>query len=259
MSGNGYFKSVDNGGLLMPLPFGASLSRVAGHSRVAVYGHTPSPTAGTDVWEGAAAYPFQTVATKLEILSSSASDAAAGTGAQTMMIQGLDTNFNPLSETITMNGVTPVQSAGTYLRVNGLNIVTAGSGHTNAGDITLRVTGAGATQPIARAGYGYAKSCVYTVPAGMTLLATDVLPECGGVTTTTGIVFGFTRFGPTLAMQITNEYTTIPGAILQRTIITGAVVPATYAVTLRVTKITSTPTEGFCSLNGILVDNTQLV
>lgn len=255
---NGYIKSVDAGPLLMPLPFGASFGRVSGHSRVAVYGHSPTPTAGTDVWEGATAYPFQTSATKLEILSASASDTAAGTGARTMMIAGLDTNFNPISEVITMNGTTPVQSANTYLRVNGLNIMTSGSGHTNAGDITLRVTGAGATQAIARAGYGYAKQCVYTVPAGNTLLVTDVLPECGGTTTTTGIVFGFTRIDTTLQVQITNEYTTLPGAVLQRTIITGAVVPATYAITIRMTKLNGAPTEGFASINGILVDNTQI-
>src|ERR1700722_11390468 len=119
MASNGYIKNTDNGGLLMPLPFGASLGRVAGHSRVAIYGHTPTPTAGTDVWEGASAYPFQTVATKMEILSGSASDTAAGTGAQSMMVVGLDVNFNPISEVIVMNGVTPVQSVNTYLRING--------------------------------------------------------------------------------------------------------------------------------------------
>ena len=258
MASNGYVKSVSQDPAFMPIPFTSSLGRVAGHSRVAIYGHSPTPGAGTDVWEGASAYPFQTVASKLEILSASANDTSAGTGARTMMITGLDANFNPLSEVITMNGVTPVQSVGTYLRVNGLNIMTSGSGHTNAGDITLRLTGAGATQAIARAGYGYAKSCVYTVPANMTLLVTDVLPECGGTTVTTGIVFGFTRVDPTLQVQITNEYTTLPGAVLQRTIITGAVVPATYAITIRMTKLNGAPTEGFASLNGILVDNTQL-
>jgi hypothetical protein len=259
MAGNGYFKSVDNGGLLMPLPFGSTLGRVAGHSRMAVYGHRATPVAGDDIWEGGGGYPFQTVASKLEILSASASDTAAGTGAQTMMIHGLDANFNALSETITMNGVTPVQSAGTYLRVNGLNIVTAGSGHKNAGDITLRLTGAGATQAIARAGYGFAKSCVFTVPAGFTLLVTDVLPECGGVSTATAIVMGFTRTSPTLVSQTTNEYNASTNLLMQRTVITGAVVPATFAVSLRVSSVVGTPVDGYASLNGILVDSTQLV
>lgn len=259
MAGNGYFRSIDPGPLLMPTPFGATLGRVGGHTRVAVYGHTPTPTANSDCWEGAGLYPFQTVASKLEILSASASDTGAGTGARTMMLAGLDTNFNPISETITMNGVTPVQSVGTYLRANGLNIMTSGSGHTNAGDITLRLTGAGATQAIARAGYGYAKQCLYTVPAGFTLLATDVLPECGGTAAATGIVYGFTRIDPTLQIQITNEYTTNPGNPVQRSIITGAVVPSMSAVVLRLTKLNGAPTEGFCSLNGILVDNTQLI
>jgi hypothetical protein len=257
--GNGYLKAVDSGPLLMPLPLGATLGRVGGHSRVALYGHTPTPTANTDCWEGAAAYPFQTVASVLEILSSSASDAAAGTGARSMMVQGLDLNFNPLSEVVVMNGTTPVQTVNSYLRVNGLNISTSGSGHVNAGDITLRLTGAGATQAIARAGYGYAKQCLYTVPAGFTLLTTDVLPECGGTSAATGIVFAFMRVSPTLQIQITNEYTTNPGNPVQRSIITGAVVPSTYAVVMHLSRLNGAPTEGFCSLNGILVDNTQLV
>lgn len=259
MANNGYIKNTDSSGLLMPLPFGATLGRVAGHSRVALYGHTPTPTANTDVWEGASLYPFQTAASVLEILSASALDTAAGTGARTMMVVGLDVNFNPVSEIITMNGVTPVQTVNSYLRVNGLNIATSGSGHVNAGDITLRLTGAGATQAIARAGYGFAKQCVYTVPAGFTLLSTDVLPECGGALNSGTIVMGFTRISPTLQIQITNEYNASPGFPIQRTIITGAVVPSTSAITLRITSTTGAPTSGYCSFNGILVDNTQLI
>lgn len=258
MSGNGYQKNTDSGGLLMPLPFGATLGRVGGHSRVAVYGHTPTPTANSDCWEGAGLYPFQTAASILEILSSSASDTAAGTGARSMMIQGLDLNFNPISEVVAMNGVTPVQTVNSYLRVNGLNLSVAGSGHVNAGDITLRLTGAGATQAIARAGYGYAKQCLYTVPAGFTLLTTDILPECGGTSAATGIVFAFMRISPTLQIQITNEYTTNPGNPVQRSIITGATVSSTFAVVMHITKLNGAPTEGFCSLNALLVDNTQL-
>ena len=36
---------------------------------------------------------------------------------------------------------------------------------------------------------------------------------------------GFTRISPTLQIQITNEYNDSPGFPIQRSIITGAVVP----------------------------------
>lgn len=256
--GNGYLKNADNSGLQMPLPYGATLGRVAGHSRMAVYGHTPTPTAGTDVWEGGGAYPFQMAASKLEALSGSANDTAAGTGARTFTINGLDANFNSISETVTLNGVTPVQTANSYMRVNSFLIASAGSGNVNSGDVTLRLTGAGATQAIARAGYGFAKSCVFTVPMGVTLLVTDVLPECGGAGTNANVVLGFTRFSPSGLIQTTNEYNASPGLPAQRTVITGAMVPSTWAVTLRVKSSSGSPPEAFASLNGILVDNTQL-
>lgn len=256
---NGYINSTPPGAQPLQIPYASSLGRVPGHTRMAVYGHRASPAVGDDIWEGGGGYPFQTTATKLEILSASASDTAAGTGARTVTVQGLDGNFNQISETMTLNGVTPVQSVNSYLRVNDMRVVTSGSGHKNAGDITLRVTGAGATQSLAKAGYNYAKQCVFTVPSGFTLLVTDVLPECGGTSQTVGAVFGFVRTDANLNIQITNEYNAT-GAFtpLQRTVITGAVVPAMSAVTLRVTVLTGAPPDLYGSINGVLVDNTYL-
>src|SRR5258707_9444991 len=154
---NGYLKSASQDPLAFNFFAAVAGGRVNGHSRVFAGGHTPTPTANSDVWENAGLYPFQAAQTKLEILSASASDTAAGTGARTFALTGLDGNFNPVSETLTMAGVTPVQTVNSYIRVNSLTIASAGSGNTNAGDVTLRVTGAGATQALARAGFGYAK------------------------------------------------------------------------------------------------------
>jgi hypothetical protein len=257
--GNGYLKSISADALLMPAPYGATLGRIAGHSRVAQYGHTPAGTANTDVWEGGGLYPFQAAATVLEILSASASDTAAGTGARTFTITGLDNNFNPISEVITLNGVTPVQTVNSYRRVNGLVIASAGSGNTNAGDVTLRVTGAGATQALARAGYGYAKQAVYTVPTGFTLLVTDLLLEVGGLPAIAdNITFAFCRVNASGLFIITNEYPTGPLIPVERVIFTGAMVTQTQAVVIRVVA-NNTSVSGYAAINGILVDNTQLV
>jgi hypothetical protein len=259
MASNGYIKNIDNSPIAMPAAFAATLNRIGGHSRVAVYGHNPTAAAGADVWEGGGAYPFQAAATVLEILSASASDTAAGTGARTFLLTGLDTNYNVISETLTMNGTTPVQTVNSYLRVNGLNIATAGSGLTNAGDVTLRVTGAGATQGIARAGYGYAKTCIYTVPAGFTLLVTDLLFECSGTGTTSVIQYGFTRINYVSSMlQVTNEYLAGPLFPVQRSVIVGAVVSQKTTLTPRIVAATGT-VGAFASFEGILIDNTQLI
>lgn len=256
---NGYVNATGRLAQDAPWVNATTLGRVAGHSRVAQYGHTPTAAANTDVWEGGGLYPFQAAAVTLEALSSSASDTAAGTGARTFTITGLDNNFNAISEVITLAGVTPVQSALQYRRVNGFAIASAGSGNVNAGDVTLRVTGAGATQAIARAAYGYAKQAIYTVPAGFSLLITDLLLECGGVGTSSNITFSFTRVAASGLITTTNEYPTGPSVPVERIVFTGAMVPATTSLVIRITIApVGAATSGYAAFNGVLVDNTQL-
>lgn len=148
-----------------------TLGFVPGYSRVAILGHNPviGNGAAADVWEGGGNYTLLAAASQLEILSASANDTAAGTGARTVLISGLDANWLVISETLTLNGVTPVQSVNSYLRVNLMTTVTSGSGQVNAGDLTLRVTGGGTTQAIARAGFGFGRQAIYTVPDGFVL------------------------------------------------------------------------------------------
>ena len=45
----------------------------------------------------------------IDVVSADAADAAAGTGAQTVKVTYLDASFNQASETISMNGTTPVE------------------------------------------------------------------------------------------------------------------------------------------------------
>ncbi|MCA8203185.1 hypothetical protein LGM71_19215 [Burkholderia sp. AU33545] len=127
---NGYVKSVSTDPIAINFPFGATLGRASGHTRVAVYGFNGAPAAGADVWVGQGAYPFQTSAQALEIISSSANDAAAGTGARTVMVQGLDANFNPIQRQVATGTMIASQTA-----------------------LTTRITGITSTPPSAYAGF----------------------------------------------------------------------------------------------------------
>lgn len=67
-------------------------AQVPGHRRIAALGNNPDVDTASlpeDVWSGGGAYPWMTASTALEILSSSANDASAGTGARTVIINGL--------------------------------------------------------------------------------------------------------------------------------------------------------------------------
>jgi hypothetical protein len=122
-----------------------------------------------DVWSGGGAYPWMTAATALEIVSGSANDAAAGTGARTVVIQGLDINYAEVSQTITLNGTTAVAIPISLFRINAALIASAGTGKVNAGELTIRDAGAGTTRAIIPLGYGITKQSIFTVPAGFTL------------------------------------------------------------------------------------------
>jgi hypothetical protein len=151
------------------------LGRIPGHTRVTASGVNPDVDTATtpeDIWFAGGAYPFPTSATTLEVLSSSADDAAAGTGMRTMQVIGLDANYAEQSEIVTLDGTTPVALANSYLRLNRAQVVSAGSGRTNAGNVTIRETGAGQTRGAMRAGYGIMRQAIYTVPAGYTLAIT---------------------------------------------------------------------------------------
>lgn len=89
------------------------------------------------IWDGAANTNANVPASALAINVSSddAADTAAGTGARTVQLFGLDADYAEVNETVTLNGVTPVTTTQTFLRLNRMAVLTAGSGGVNAGPI----------------------------------------------------------------------------------------------------------------------------
>lgn len=125
--------------------FGLNIQRglIPGLSVIHKFGNNPDIDSGSGfetLWNGGGEYTGfnATVAETVEVLSSSADDAAAGTGARTIELRGLGPGFVEQTETVVLNGVTPVDSAGTFLRMDRAVILTAGSGGENVGEITVR-------------------------------------------------------------------------------------------------------------------------
>lgn len=157
---------------------GCSMGIVPGTTFVGGLGNNPSIDIGTvpeDIWSGGGQFPWITTAAALEAVSTSANDAAAGTGLRTMTINGLDSSFNPVTEIVTMNGTTPVALANQFFRINEVRIRTAGSTRVNAGDINIRDVSGGTIRAIVPTGFGLSRSSGYTPPAGYTLLITNYI------------------------------------------------------------------------------------
>lgn len=100
------------------------------------------------------------------VVSNDTDDAATGTGARTVVVAGLDANYQDQSETVTMNGTTPVNCVNSYIRVFRAYVATAGSQMNNDGTIVVSdsETGTIVLAQIPEA-LGQTLQCVYTVPA----------------------------------------------------------------------------------------------
>lgn len=111
-----------------------------------------------------------TVAQTYEIASADAADAAAGTGMRTVFISGLDSSWNEVSETVTLNGTTDVTTVNTYWRITRMYGASWGTGRVNAGKITATgTTDANVMAAIADNGTNQTQMACYTVPDGKTL------------------------------------------------------------------------------------------
>ena len=123
---------------------------------------------GDTVWDEASAYPWASLATAQTIFVKSATNNENDRGLP-ITIQGLDSNYNWLEETVTINvtnSTTATNTTNQFLRINS---AFANNSVTNTSDITLRVTdGSGTVVEIIPAGYGKALTAVFTVPANTT-------------------------------------------------------------------------------------------
>lgn len=157
-------------------PFGLQVSRgqIQGHTVVQVFGYNPDlDTSEESVWPDGGIVPHPTVASVLKISSSDANDTSAGTGARTVFIEGLDGDYAVVSETVTLNGQTAVNTTNSYLYVNKFYVLTAGSGGVNAGNINAGTGVVTAGVPavlydIIAIGYNNRTTGHYCVPAGYT-------------------------------------------------------------------------------------------
>lgn len=97
---------------------------------------------------------------------------AAKTGARTLTITGLNGGYAEISETLTLNGTTAQTTTNSYLRVNAVEVATAGTNNSNIGNITVKSNGTTLSKVLA--GNNKAFQGVYTVPSGKTIFVTDL-------------------------------------------------------------------------------------
>lgn len=159
---------------------------IRNHRRITALGNNPdlSTAAVEDVWTGGGIYPWMSTSTSLEVVSSSAADGVAGTGARTVLISGLNSSWDEISATVTLNGTTPVSIPTQFYRIQSALIMSAGSSKVNEGTLTVRDSGGGTTRAIIPIGYGTTRQSQFTVPAGYTLQVVSLVLSINRPTST---------------------------------------------------------------------------
>jgi len=166
--------SISRVGTTEPFELQVARGQIAYHETQFKFGFNPDIDDSLEtIWAEGGLYSYLSSATVLKISSSSANDTSAGTGARTITISGLDANYDEISESVTLNGQTAVNTTQSFLRVFRIIVSTAGSGGQNAGVIyagTGTVTSGVPANKYGTIAVGDNQTlmCFWTVPRGYT-------------------------------------------------------------------------------------------
>ena len=133
------------------IPIAAGL--VDGYSHINKFGHTGDDINGTTtIWDGSnGVYTWPTAAGVVSVASGTQSG-------ETVVVEGLDVNYNIISEETTIGGTTTAE----FYRIYRAYM----TGDTNESDVTFQI--GGTTYAIILADNGQTLMTTYTVPAGKT-------------------------------------------------------------------------------------------
>lgn len=159
------------------IPLSAGL--IDGYSYIEKFGANFSIGADLEtIWAQGGKYTFLSNAAVVyadTIVADDGEDKSDGTGARTVLVEGLDSSYHAVSETLTVGGAA---STTQFLRVFRISVATAGSVGTNTKPIlistdangtgtvlgTIATHGSGSNEE----GFGQSQIGVYTIPAGKT-------------------------------------------------------------------------------------------
>ena len=146
------------------------------------WGYNPDLDVGTEtVWSYGGTFARMTAADTLNVVSSSTDDDNGGTGAWSIIIYGVDENYESQIEVVVLDGTAPVTTSNSWLGVNRVAVYLAGTGGENAGDITVTRTTGGSVQAHVPATEGSTQQALFFVPAASTMLMDWLLINVGKV------------------------------------------------------------------------------
>lgn len=224
------------------------------------------------VWAAGGLHYNPTTAGTVEIVSTSIEDVSTGDGLATMVIEGLDSNYDEISETIALDGTTPVTTVNSYLRVHRAYGTDLGSGatiatnpqFTNLG--TISGTHANLINPNDTVIYippnvGQTQLGLYTVPRNHTAYIYEFATSAGKET----VGSGTNPVATVRLLQRPNQPgTNCAWRIVDELIVKDTAIEIIYPIPLRVEELTDLEVRAFttsdtipvsCEFDFVLIEN----
>ena len=143
--------------------------RVPGVSFVTKFGSNLDVDEGTaeDIWSKGGMWVAPTDARVHNIVSADIADTLAGTGARTVQLEGLGSDWKFQIGTVTLDGTTPVATSESWRRIHRMEVLTAGTDETNQGIIKATAVAPDSTiTATIPAEAGETQMAIFTTPAG---------------------------------------------------------------------------------------------
>jgi len=193
-----------------------------------------------------------------EIVSDDAADAAAGTGARSALITYLDDEFILQSAVVALNGTTPVAIAANCFRHQSTLVISAGSGQTNAGRLTIQVAGGGAARANIAPATSASRQASFTIPAGYSLLlsSTNYLVGRGSGPGVSATIAAYVYLATGVRLLGLDFTISEPGVPID--VNGGIVVNEKATLEVRVNSVSHNDVDVSVLLNGLLVNTVGL-
>jgi len=130
-----------------------------------ISGHNEDISTTQEVLNPSGTLTYPSSADVVSVVSDSALDTSAGTGARAVFITGLDADWDWQSDEILLNGTTPVVTENKYIRLLKIWCTDVGTGGENVGQIIASIDGN--AQECMIAGGGESHCAALSVPVGL--------------------------------------------------------------------------------------------
>jgi hypothetical protein len=189
------------------------------------------------------------------VSTSQADNGTTATGALSVRINYLDSDLEPQTTTMVLDGTTPVVSSGLdAYRFDGALVASVGSELDPAGTITITMDGN--TQAIINAGQNESRESGFTVPAGKAFLSTHAVISSGVAGTTNSLDFALEYRLQGSTIWYTLRSLEVYQQVISFDVVGVALLPAgaDFRVLATKTGAGTKDIDGYVQIRGFLID-----